>query len=223
MNEFFTPLAAPDPAAIAHAVMRGRRSVRAYRPECPPDAVIERIFTTAAAAPSAHNRQPWRYLVIRNPAVKARLAQAMGAQLAADSRADGDGEDAIALDVARSFQRITGAPVVILVALTMAEMDRYSDAERAQAEFLMAVQSTAMATQNLLLAAHAEGLGACIMCAPLFCATAVRQALPIPADWQPQGLVTLGPPAEPGKAKRRKKLTDFVLVADGPAGPIPRR
>ena len=223
MNEFLTRLAAPTTAAIAHAVMRGRRSIRSYRPEGLPDDVIDRIFASAAAAPSAHNRQPWRYLVVRDAALKAGLAQAMGAQLAADRRADGDSEDAIARDVTRSYRRITGAPAVILVALSMAEMDRYPDPVRTHAEYLMAVQSTAMATQNLLLAAHAEGLGACWMCAPLFCPAAVREVLPIPADWEPQGLVTLGVPADLGRTPmRRKALSDFVMYAGGPAGPMQR-
>ena len=66
---------------------------------------------------------------------------------------------AVRSDVIRSFQRITGAPVVIVVAMTLAEMDSYPDESRARAEYLMAVQSTAMATQNLLLAAHAYGPG----------------------------------------------------------------
>jgi coenzyme F420-0:L-glutamate ligase/coenzyme F420-1:gamma-L-glutamate ligase len=223
MNESLPRRTAPTTAATAHAVMRGRRSIRSYRPESPPDDVIDRIFASAATAPSAHNRQPWRYLVIREAALKAKLAEAMGAQLAADRRADGDSDDAIVRDVARSFQRIAGAPVVILVALTMAEMDRYPDPARARAEFLMAVQSTAMATQNLLLAAHAEGFGTCWMCAPLFCPATVREALPIPMDWEPQGLVTLGWPDGAGKPKRRKPLSDFVLFADGPTGPMQRR
>lgn len=221
MNERIR-LAVPTAADAAHALLRGRRSIRSYRPDCPPDDVIDRIFTSAAAAPSAHNRQPWRYLVLREAAPKARLAEAMGARLAADRGADGDAADSIERDVARSFQRITGAPVVILVALAMAEMDHYPDPTRAHAEYLMAVQSTAMATQNLLLAAHAEGLGACWMCAPLFCAAAAREALPIPSDWEPQGLVTLGWPASAGKPQQRKALAEFVVFADSLAGRAPR-
>jgi F420 biosynthesis protein FbiB-like protein len=78
----------------------------------------------------------------------------------------------------------------------MADMDRYPDEKRSRNEYLMAVQSTAMAVQNLLLAAHAEGLGACWMCAPLFCPDVVSAELDLPADWQPQALITLGYPAE---------------------------
>ncbi len=60
----------------------------------------------------------------------------------------------------------------------------------------MAVQSVAMAAQNLWLLAHAEGLGACWLCAPLFVPELVREILDLPADWQAQGLMTLGWPAE---------------------------
>ncbi len=96
------------------------------------------------------------------------------------------------------------------MALTRADMDRYPDARRSDAEYIMAVQSTAMATQNVLLAAHAEGLGACWMCAPLFCQEQVRTVLAMPDDWEPQALLTLGYPARPGKLKARRTLTDFV-------------
>ena len=192
---------------------RGRRSIRYYRPEPPPRDVLQRIMTSAAMAPSAHNRQPWRYVMIDDEAQKATLARAMGGRLAEDRARDGDDKDAIAADVARSFQRITTAPIVILVAATVADMDRYPDPKRGEAEYLMAVQSTAMATQNLLLAAHAERLGACWMCAPLFCPADARQSLALPADWQPQGLITLGYPARPGKLRLRRPQSEFVRFA----------
>jgi nitroreductase len=100
--------------------------------------------------------------------------------------------------------------VVVAVCLSLADMDRYPDPARAAAECLMAVQSTAMAVQNLLLAATAAGLGACWMCAPLFCPAVVRGALALPADWQPQALVTIGRPASAGKPPSRRPLADVV-------------
>ena len=197
----------------AHALLRGRRSIRYYRPGLPPAAVLNRVLSSAATAPSAHNRQPWRYLVATDAGTKERLAEAMGARLAADRQRDGDDQEAIQRDVNRSNDRITSAPVVIVVATTLTEMDSYPDESRARAEHLMAVQSTAMATQNLLSAAHAEGLGACWMCAPLFCPSEVRHVLQLPEDWLPQGLITLGYPARPGKFKSRKAISEFVLFA----------
>lgn len=138
----------------------------------------------------------------------------MGARLRRDREADGDAPEAIRQDVERSGSRINGAPVVIAVCLTLEQMDRYSDDRRNRAEFMMAVQSTAMAAQNLLLAAHAEGLGACWMCAPLFCAEAVQSALSLPPSWQPQGLILLGRPAEPGRSRDRKKVAEIAIGLD---------
>jgi F420 biosynthesis protein FbiB-like protein len=180
-----------------------RRSLRRYRAEPVPRAVILDLLNSAVWAPSAHNRQPWRFAVTDSAARKHALASAMGDRLRRDLTADGAPPDVIEADAARSYERITGAPVVIALCLTMADMDAYPDARRAQHEWTMAVQSTAMAGQNLLLAAHAHGLGACWMCAPLFCPDVVRNTLELPDSWQPQGLVTLGYPAQERRRTRR--------------------
>lgn len=190
--------------------LRSRRSIRRYRPEPISRPLLEEILTAAIWAPSAHNRQPWRFAVLRVAADKERLAAAMGDRLRADLEADGVPETVIAKDVSRSYQRITGAPALVLVCLTMADMDSYPDEKRQRNEWIMAAQSTAMAGQNLLLAAHALGLAACWMCAPLFCPETVKATLELPDDWQPQGLITLGYPAET-KVKERRSLSESVL------------
>jgi len=212
------PAAAPSEFVreADHALFRGRRSIRRYRPVPVPRDVLERVLAAATRAPSAHNRQPWRFVILESRARKEDLARAMGARLRADRRADGDPDDVIERDVARSFARITGAPAVIAVALTLAEMDSYPDPRRAAAEHLMAVQGTAAAIQNLLLAAHAEGLGAAWMCAPLFCPETVTEALALPADWQPQALITLGFPADAGRERPRRPLDDVTHWEPGP-------
>jgi F420 biosynthesis protein FbiB-like protein len=120
----------------------------------------------------------------------------MGARLRADRSADGDDPDDIERDVARSLARLTGAPVLIVVCLSLVDMDRYPDARRRHNEWVMAAQSTAMAAQNILLQAQAEGLAACWMCAPLFVPDLVRQTLGLAEDWEPLGLITLGKAAE---------------------------
>jgi len=191
-------------------VIATRRSVRRYAQQPVPPEIVDELLRCAVNAPSAHNRQPWRFVVLREFRSKARLAEAMGSRLRADRLKDGDPEKAVEADVTRSYERITLAPVVIVVASTADEMDRYLDAARRQAEYLMAIQSTAMAVQNLLLAAHSAGLAGCWMCAPLFCASVVRTVLELPADWQPQAIVTLGIPASKGKPHVRRPLMDVV-------------
>lgn len=195
-----------------------RRSIRRYIGGRLDASTVERLLRAAAWAPSAHNRQPWRFALIEEAGWKERLAAAMGQRLRHDRLADGDDPAAVERDVARSYARITEAPLVILVCLSMDDMDRYPDDRRRRAEHMMAVQSTAMATQNLLLAAHAQGLGAAVMCAPLFCADTVAAALGLPAGWEPQSLVTLGWPADGGKQPVRRALAHGIWRPAGTAG-----
>lgn len=186
-------------------LLLSRRSIRRYQHKSVPQALVNKLLTAAIWAPSAHNRQPWRFVVITAPEKKSQLAQAMGNILKKDLTRDGVDTNVIEKDITRSYQRITAAPLLVLVCASIEDMDSYPDERRQLNEWTMAVQSTAMAGQNLLLAAHALGLGACWMCAPLFCPEVVQEALELPADWQPQGLVTLGYPAEK-KEKSRQPL-----------------
>lgn len=189
------------PNLLLHLI-KTRRSIRRYTCESIPQETILRLLEAAAWAPSAHNRQPWRFAVLTQPSDKERLAAGMGARLRADRSADGDDPAEIERDVARSYARLTGAAVLIVVCLSMADMDRYPDSRRAENERLLAAQSTAMAAQNLLLLAHAEGLGACWVCAPLFVPKLVQETLHLPEDWEPQGVITLGYPAETREKNR---------------------
>jgi coenzyme F420-0:L-glutamate ligase/coenzyme F420-1:gamma-L-glutamate ligase len=193
--------ATDTPYAALMRLLRARRSVRCYD-DAPVDAAtLDRLVEAARLAPSAHNRQPWRFALIADAAMQDRLARAMGDRLRADRARDGDDAADIDGDVARSHARITGAAAVIVVCLTMEDMD---------------AQSVAMAAQNLLLAAEAEGLAACWMCAPLFCPDTVTGALGLPAAWEPQGLVTLGrAAASPPRPRGRKSLADIVRRKGG--------
>ena len=131
-----------------------------------------------------------------------------GVELENDLQADGLPADEITLQVVRSRQRIEGAPLGILLCLDSASLNSYPDSHRRQAEWLMGVQGVAMAAENLLLAAHAEGLGGIWLCAPLFAPLAACQALGLPETWQPQGLLLLGYPARVPPARMRRSLME---------------
>jgi len=180
-----------------------RRSIRRYTTNPIPRDLLVSLIDAAVWSPSAHNRQPARFALSDSAAGKERLAVAMGEQLRRDLTADGVPEAVIAADTGRSYNRITGAAALVVLCLTMQDMDIYPDDRRCTNEYLMAVQSTAMAGQNLLLAAHHAGLGACWMCAPLFCPDVVRAAFDLPDDWQPQALITIGWPDEIKLRSRR--------------------
>jgi coenzyme F420-0:L-glutamate ligase / coenzyme F420-1:gamma-L-glutamate ligase len=195
-------------------LLRARRSVRRYLPIPIAPRTIDALLEAATAAPSAHNRQPWRFVVAEALQTKAALANAMGARLRADRLRDGDALESIEADVARSHARLTSAPALIVVCMSMADMDRYVDDERTRAEHTMATQGVAMAAQNLLLCAHAAGLAACWMCAPLFCPEVVSSALRLPDDWEPQAILTLGFAAEEGKPFRRRPARELTHYQD---------
>ncbi len=195
---------------LNESIIFARRSIRRYQDRPVAQQTLENVLTAALWAPSAHNRQPWRFAVVTSPDQRRDLALAMGARLRADLAADHVPPDLIEKDANRSYSRISSAPALILVCLSMVDMDRYPDAKRSANERAMAVQSTAMAVQNLLLASQSEGLGACWMCAPLFCPDVVSTQLDLPADWEPQALVTLGYPAEE-KHSTRQPLETRVL------------
>jgi coenzyme F420-0:L-glutamate ligase / coenzyme F420-1:gamma-L-glutamate ligase len=197
---------------LSGTLLHGRRSIRHYKPQPVPDVIIEEILQGAVCAPSAHNRQPWRFAVLTDAHTRHRLAHVMADRLRDDRLRDGDRIEVIERDCKHSIERIVGAPLAIVVCLTMEDMDSYPDERRRACERQMAVQSTAMAIQNILLGAQAVGLGACVMCAPLFCPEAVRSGLNLDPAWEPQGLVTLGFPATDGKPFRRKPLADVVRV-----------
>jgi coenzyme F420-0:L-glutamate ligase / coenzyme F420-1:gamma-L-glutamate ligase len=198
------------PALDLMQLIQTRRSLRRFSDVPIPDDLLEQILRAGMWAPSAHNRQPWRFAVVSTSSTKVMLASAMNARLRHDLQRDGVPHEAIEADVARSYDRLTSAPVLIVVCMSLQDMDKYGDERRNQHEWTMATQSVAMAGQNMLLMAHGLGLGACWMCAPLFCGDVVIATLNLPADWQPQGVIALGYSAQ-ARQKERSPIETKVV------------
>jgi coenzyme F420-0:L-glutamate ligase / coenzyme F420-1:gamma-L-glutamate ligase len=172
-----------------------RRSIRKFQPEPVPEESIRRLLAAAHAAPSAHNTRPWRFVVLREADARRALAEGMAGAYARDAEADGQAPDAIRERNRRSIERITQAPAAILACLDEACLPA-GGGRGAEGERLLLVQSVAAAVENLLLAAAAEGLGACWLCAPAFCPRAVSESLSLPVGWTAQALILVGVPAE---------------------------
>ena len=140
------------------------------------NSVLQRVLDAARWAPSAHNAQPWRFIVVKHLNVKRRLAEAMASEWNKDLHKDGTLPEECERLIKASIKRFTNPPILIVACLTMNGMDKYPDERRQEAEYVMAIQSVAAAIQNILLAAHAEGLGTCWFCAPLFCPEEIGRA-----------------------------------------------
>jgi coenzyme F420-0:L-glutamate ligase/coenzyme F420-1:gamma-L-glutamate ligase len=199
--------------------VKSRRSIRKFKPAEVSRDIIKSILDLARWAPSAHNAQPWRCIVIDDEKVKARLASEMGKAWLSDMLRDGVPKDkAEEIVKLESWERITKSPIVIIMCLTMEDMHKYPDNRRRKAEYLMGVQSVAAYIQNLLLLAHYYGLGACWVCAPLFCQKTVRKALGLPRKIEPQAMITVGYADEKPSPPPRKELNEICAFNSWPKG-----
>ncbi len=193
-----------------HTWLRSRRSVRRFRPDSVPDGVIMRILETATWAPNAHNRQPWRFVQLSSRQSRESLAGAMGIEFRKTLQAEGLSADEISAQLERSHARIMEAPEAILLCLDIDVLDKYEDSSRTQGEYLMGVQSVALAGGQLLLAAHAEGLAGVWICSPLFVPAEVSHALKLPESWQAQGLILLGYPVKVPEERPRNAVSNVT-------------
>jgi coenzyme F420-0:L-glutamate ligase / coenzyme F420-1:gamma-L-glutamate ligase len=193
-----------------HEFLRTRKSVRHFRSDPIPLEILERILETACQAPSAHNRQPWRFVVLASQRSRECLVESLSSRYRQDLSRDGMDASEIERIVERSKVRILGAPLAILLCQDAAIGDEYPDADRQEAELTMGVQGAALAGGALLLAAHAEGIGGVWMCAPLFAQTVAREVFRLPESWAAQALILLGYPDGPPKQRSRLPLSEVV-------------
>ena len=143
--------------------------------------------------------------------VKIHLADAMAEDFERDLLQDGAAPEKIQAQIHRSKDRITSAPVVILLCLDMTDMDAYPDAKRQQAERTMAMQSVAAAGLQLLLAAHAADLGGVWVCSPLFTQETIKKTLDLPQTWEPQGMFFVGYASQNPEPRERKTIESISL------------
>ncbi len=167
------------------ACMEERRSIRRLGGEVS-DATIGRLLEAAVLAPSAGNRQPWFFYVVKNREIKEQLVQAAHGQ---------------------SF--LLDAPVVIVACADPEESAaRYGDRGR----YLYCLQDTAAAVENLLLAATAYGLGTTWVGA--FSEDLVANALNMPQEHRPVAIIPVGLPQDEPKPRPKKNLDDLVEVIE---------
>ena len=187
--------------------LRTRRSIRRFQPRPVPASIVERILKTATYAPSAHNLQPWRFVMVETDIAKTKLGQALTSKMRADMTADGAPREEIEKRVMISLRRIDEAPVIILLC-----RDATAIRKEEPEEHTMAIQSVALAGLQLMLAAHAEGLGGNWICWPLYAQEEARVALEVPESREPLGMIFLGYADEEPKEKVLQDLKDILVV-----------
>ncbi len=162
--------------------IKNRKSIRAFEKEPVTEQQIEQLIDAAKCAPSAGNIQPWEFVVVKDHHIKQQLSVA-------------------ALN--QSF--IHEAPIVIVACANEA---RSSQGYGNRGANLYCIQDTAAAIQNILLAAHAMGLGACWVGA--FREESVRKVLETPSHVRPVAIIPVGYPAEEPAPRRRRSTNEIV-------------
>lgn len=189
------------------------RAIRRFRPDPIPDDDLRAVLDAAIRAPSGGNTQPWRFIVIRDPAVRAPFAALYREAWWAKRKDQGiHGPEDIAPDdrVARAAMRLADeigqAPVIVLVCATAGGAG--------------AMASVIPAVENLLLAARALGIGGTITTLHAVVEERVRSLLGIPGAAQIVYCLPLGYPRGRFGPTSRRPLAE-VCAADRWDGPPP--
>jgi nitroreductase len=167
-----------SPGAVL-ALLKGRRSIRRYRPDPVPDEMIGQLLEAGRWAPSASNRQPWQFIVVRDEAILKQVAQ----------------------HAAYYFIRwahVEEAPLLIVLC--------GEARNRIYRQFLH--EDVGLAGSQIMLQAHALGLGTCWIGG--LDRKAIADILKVPEHIEIVGLLTVGFPAEDPEPTSRKSLADIV-------------
>lgn len=184
-------------------VVEKRRSIRKYKQDPVPGEMIEKILAAGVVAPNARNRQSWRFVVLTAPKQIESLADALNDNFRQDKLAEGKTAAEVEEQIKVRKARICGAPAMILLAVDCEELEGSPEYPSSH-EYIMAVQSAALAGGQMLLAAEALGLGGLWMGGALYAQKQVVKTLSLPDTWLPQGLLLIGYPDEaPGKQVRK--------------------
>ncbi|MCL4425605.1 MAG: nitroreductase family protein [Firmicutes bacterium] len=162
-----------------------RRSIRSYENRPIPEEDLQAILKAAILAPSAGNRQPWFFYVVKDREVRAKLGEAA---------------------LGQNF--ILEAPVAIVVC---ADFARSAERYKERGTNLYCLQDTAAAIQNMLLTAQGRGLGTCWVGA--FNEARVADLLSVPTDrMRPVAIIPIGYPGTVPVPRPRRPLEEVVKV-----------
>ncbi len=156
------------------AFIFGRRSIRIYAPGPIPDATVTALLEAAMAAPSAMTKDPWRFVVVREAAALAAMAEAL-----------------------------PGGKMLATATLAIVACGDLEAAFEQHSSYLL--QDCSAAIENLLLAAHRLGLGACwVGIHPSEDSIArIKKLFSLPGPIVPVAAIALGLPGETLEARTR--------------------
>jgi nitroreductase len=175
--------------------IKTRRSIRKYKSDPVDDKAVQAVLEAGRWAPSWANTQCWRFIVVKDSQIKNRLADTL---IGISDRPN------------RAAEAIKTVPLLIVVCAEMGKSGYRSDVNEIvtdKGDWFMF--DTALAVQNMVLAAHGLGLGTVIIGA--FDAFRAAEILGVPDGYSVVTLFPLGVPDEEPPLRLRKELSEIVF------------
>lgn len=163
-----------------YKVLKTRRSIRSYKADTIPQKSLDKIAEAVQAAPSACNKQPWNFRIVLNDELRAKIGKCYNGAWLAEA-------PAIIVALGNSedcWKRIEGTPITDI--------------------------DMGIAMEHVVLAAAAEGLGTCWICA--FNIAAMNKALNIIKPWSVLAISPLGFPNQSPTMPKRKPIEDVFQI-----------
>lgn len=167
-----------------YEVIKTRRSIRSYQSRPIPEEILNKILESTRIAPSGSNRQPWKFILVKDDELKKEVAQKCSNQL-----------------------WIADAPIIIVACGWKIDYSR--GGYMGDMSFLVDVS---IAFTHIILAARAEGIGTCWIGA--FDNQSIKKMLKIPEEVEVVAVTPLGYPKDvefssPGPRKRLDEVTSI--------------
>ncbi len=204
--------------------IQGRKSIRRFKQTPVRDEDIRKIIDAARQAPSANNTQPWSFIVVKDRAVLKEMADAVREMVDRMVPFAENEKQAQRLAAYKSnyYVFFENAPVCIVVLMEVydASSDRllkkmgYSAHDVRRLRPLPGLQSMAAAIENILLACHALGYGACWMTGPLVAQESFEKILGFGKEQTAVALIPVGAPDEDPPARSRKPLEEVMKMIE---------
>ncbi|HKW27782.1 MAG TPA: nitroreductase family protein [Verrucomicrobiae bacterium] len=193
-------------------LIRSRRSVRRFSNRAVSREDMVRLLEAARWAPSNHNRQPWRFIIIEDNKQISQLAETVSQGLSEKLKSLPEVAARYISQFKQNATFFANAPVLVVVlhkqpvSVSAPVLAGLKNPDLVSGEPL----SVAMAVQNFLLSAQALGLGTCVLTGPLLAQDVLVGVLGLPAGHDLTCLVALGYPAESPAPPRRKTIEQIA-------------
>ncbi|MGE0226945.1 MAG: nitroreductase family protein [Dehalococcoidia bacterium] len=184
-----------EPINDVMELFRHQRAVRAWSDQPVSEEALRQVLEAAIRGPSGSNSQPWRFIVIRDQAVKDEVS-------ALYEEAMAEQYQGAEPDRARDRQTLADAPVLIVPLVRVPRSGRAGFQTGA---------SIYPACQNLMLAARSLGLGTVLSTLHRLRRDQIHEVLRIPEGWESAAIIPLGYPDRKYGPNRRRPVEEFIV------------